>query len=250
MIKAKNTNNKTSEAKELLDSSGLKHVAIIMDGNRRWADRKLLPRVWGHKEGVGSLKRLVKHAARLGLAYMTVYAFSSENWQRGQEEIDYLFELFFRVLTDELQELHEANVKLRFIGKLESMPENLQDGFKKAMTLTGSNKGLNLQVALNYGSRLEIAEAMKTIAANVQAGVIEIDEICPELISNYLYTKEIPDPDLVIRTGGEMRLSNYLLWQSAYAELYVTDVMWPEFDELNFNKAIEEFAHRQRRYGS
>lgn len=220
-----------------------------MDGNRRWADSKHVPRLWGHKEGVQSLKRLVKHAAKVGLSYMTVYAFSSENWQRGQEEIDYLFGLFARVLTDELAELHAANVRLRFIGKLEDMPQNLQDGFRKAMELTGANQGLNLQVALNYGSRLEITEAFKEIAEKIQKGVLTLDDITPDTVSNHLYTKGIPDPDLIIRTGGEMRLSNYLLWQAAYTELYVTNLMWPEFNEKEFDKAIAEFNSRQRRYG-
>lgn len=246
----KNRNTKTSKTEQ--DSGlppSLQHIAIIMDGNRRWADRKHVPRVWGHKEGVQSLKKLVKHAAKISLAYMTVYAFSSENWQRGQEEVDYLLELFARVLTDELEELHQAGVKLRFIGKLEDMPQGLQENFRKAMELTINNKGLNLQIALNYGSRLEISEACKELAAQVVAGKITIDDITPDLVSKNLYTRDIPDPDLLIRTGGEMRLSNYLLWQAAYTELYVTDLMWPEFNDKEFDKAIAEFANRQRRYG-
>lgn len=248
---SKTGNKKASEHRE--DASGgisLKHVAIIMDGNRRWADSKHVPRVWGHKEGVQSLKKLVKHAAKVGLAYMTVYAFSSENWQRGPEEVDYLFELFGRVITEELEELHAANVRLRFIGKLEGMPQNLQNGFQRAMELTRANTGLNLQVALNYGSRLEIAEAVKEIAKKVQRGEMSADDISPDTVSEHLYTKGIPDPDLIIRTGGEMRLSNYLLWQAAYTELYVTNLMWPEFSEKEFDKAIEEYNNRQRRYGS
>jgi undecaprenyl diphosphate synthase len=249
---AKNSSTKKAPARhdEAKGEQLLKHVAIIMDGNRRWADSKHVPRVWGHKEGVQSLKRLVKHAAKVGLSYMTVYAFSSENWQRGQEEVDYLFGLFARVLTDELAELHSANVRLRFIGKLEEMPQNLQDGFKNAMELTGNNTGLNLQVALNYGSRLEIVEAFKEIAVKIQNGALAVDAITPDMVSDHLYTRGIPDPDLIIRTGGEMRLSNYLLWQAAYTELYVTKLMWPEFNESEFDKAITEFNNRQRRYGS
>ena len=252
MIKSKNSTKGKNEAADskAAEPIPLKHVAIIMDGNRRWADRKHVPRVWGHKEGVQSLKKLVKHAAKVGLKYMTVYAFSSENWQREEEEVNYLFELFARVLTDELQELHQANVKLRFIGKLDGMPKNLQDGFNNAMSVTGQNTGLNLQVALNYGSRLEIAEALKEIAGKVQNGELTVEAITPELVSEHLYTRGIPDPDLIIRTGGEMRLSNYLLWQAAYTELYISQVMWPEFNEQEFDKAIEEFRTRQRRYGS
>lgn len=252
MIKSKNSTKRNEEQASTSEAGKLplKHVAIIMDGNRRWADRKHVPRVWGHKEGVQSLKKLVKHAAKVGLEYMTVYAFSSENWQRDQEEVNYLFELFARVLTDEIQELHQAKVRLRFIGKLEGMPKNLQEGFTSAMKLTEQNTGLNLQIALNYGSRLEIAEALKEIAQQVQSGKLQIDDITPDLVSDHLYTRGIPDPDLIIRTGGEMRLSNYLLWQAAYTELYISPVMWPEFNELEFDKAIEEFKQRQRRYGS
>ena len=221
-----------------------------MDGNRRWADSKHVPRLWGHKEGVQSLKRLVKHAAIRKVKYLTVYAFSSENWQRGQDEVDYLFELFARVLTDELQELHQAQVKLRFIGKLDGMPEKLQQKFTTAVELTRENTGLNVQVALNYGSRLEMTEAFRAIAEKVLSGEVKPQDITPEMVSDHLYTREIPDPDLIIRTGGEMRLSNYLLWQAAYTELYVTNTMWPEFDEQEFDKALKEFANRQRRYGA
>lgn len=221
-----------------------------MDGNRRWADKRHLPRLLGHREGVQILKRLVKHSSLRKLDYLTVYAFSSENWQRSQEEVDYLMDLFGRVLTDELAELSQANVRLRFIGDLAGMPQELQTRLEKSMDKTAANTGLNLQVALNYGSRLELTDAMKAIAKAVQAGELQVDQITPELISAHLYTREIPDPDLIIRTGGEMRLSNYLLWQSAYTELYVTDVMWPEFDEAEFDKAMVEFSNRQRRYGS
>lgn len=249
MIKHPKGSTKTEKQAQEGKPLSLEHVAIIMDGNRRWADSKHVPRAWGHQEGVQSLKRLVKHAAKVGLHYMTVYAFSSENWQRGQEEVDFLFGLFARVLSEELSELHAAKVRLRFIGKLEDMPADLQASFKQAMDITAGNRGLNLQVALNYGSRLEISEAVKTIAAKVQKSELAIDEITPDLISDHLYTRGIPDPDLLIRTGGEMRLSNYLLWQSAYTELYVTGLMWPEFNETEFDKAIAEFNRRQRRYG-
>lgn len=209
-----------------------------------------MPRLLGHREGVQSLKRLVKHSALRKLKYLTVYAFSSENWTRSQEEVEYLMDLFGRVLTDELAELAEAKVRLRFIGDLAGMPQELQRRLSQSMEKTAENTGLNLQVALNYGSRLELTEATKSIANAVQAGTLKVDQITPDLISQYLYTKDLPDPDLMIRTGGEMRLSNYLLWQSAYTELYVTEVMWPEFDEAEFDKAIAEFSNRQRRYGS
>jgi undecaprenyl diphosphate synthase len=227
----------------------LQHVAIIMDGNRRWADTKHLPRVLGHKEGVKSLKRLVRHVGALGLKYLTVYAFSSENWQRTQEEVSYLFELFVNVLNDELEELCKNEVRLTFIGHLDPLPEKLKKKMVNAMSSTSSNTGLSLQVAINYGSRLEITEAIKKISTDVAQGKLRAEDITEELVSANLFTSELPDPELMIRTGGEMRLSNYLLWQSAYAELYVTSVLWPDFSPDEFDKAIVEFQIRHRRYG-
>lgn len=227
----------------------LRHIAIIMDGNRRWADAHKKPRLLGHREGVQSLKRLVKHAGQLRLPYLTVYAFSSENWQRGPEEVDYLMNLFREVVTKEIDELAHNNVRLRFIGDLQSMPPALVKDFARAQEKTAPNTGLNLQVALNYGSRLEISQAARKITEAVLNGQLHIEQITPDLISNHLYTAGLPDPDLMIRTGGEMRLSNYLLWQSAYTELYVTPVMWPDFTPTEFDRAVEEFSIRQRRYG-
>jgi undecaprenyl diphosphate synthase len=227
----------------------LQHVAIIMDGNRRWADLRKLPRLLGHREGVKSLKRLVRHVGKLGLKYLTVYAFSSENWQRSQEEIDYLFELFASVLKEELLELNENQVKLSFLGQLEKMPENLKQSFDEAMERTAKNKGLSLQVAINYGSRLEIAEAMKQIAGGIKSGALTIDQITDHLIEQHLYTKGLPDPELLIRTGGQMRLSNYMLWQAAYAEFYMTPKLWPDFTAESFDTAIEDFRQRERRFG-
>ncbi len=227
----------------------LQHVAIIMDGNRRWADLHKLPRLLGHKEGVKSLKRLVRHAGKLGLKYLTVYAFSSENWQRSQEEVDYLFELFATVLKEELMELSENQVKLSFLGQLDKMPANLKQSFDKAMVSTANNKGLSLQVAINYGSRLEITEAIKQIASGIKSGAITPEQITDDLVEQYLYTKGLPDPELLIRTGGQMRLSNYMLWQAAYAEFYVTPVLWPDFTPECFDAAIEDFKLRERRFG-
>jgi undecaprenyl diphosphate synthase len=227
----------------------LKHVAIIMDGNRRWADKRKMPRFFGHKEGVKSLKTLVQHVGKLKLDYLTVYAFSSENWQRSQDEVNYLFELFARVLTDEFDELANNGVKLSFLGNLAQIPPNLAASLQASMDKTKNNQGLSLQVAINYGSRLEISEAVRNIARDVIEGKLTVDKIDEPLISSYLYTKDIPDPELIVRTGGEMRLSNYLLWQAAYTELYVTDVLWPEFTPAEFDKAILEFSNRIRRYG-
>lgn len=228
----------------------LEHVAIIMDGNRRWADKKHWPRLKGHQEGTRSLKRLVRHVGALGLNYLTVYAFSSENWQRSNDEVNYLFELFGKVLGEELKELAQNNVRLRFIGQLSRVPSGLMKEMQKSMDATASNTGLNLQVAINYGSRLELTEAMQEISREVQAGRLSPDEITEETINNHLYTRGLPDPELLIRTGGEMRLSNYLLWQQAYTELYVTEVLWPDFTPEEFDKAIVEFTGRQRRWGT
>lgn len=231
------------------DLSGITHVAIIMDGNRRWADKRKLPRLLGHKEGVQSLKRLVKHAHTLGLKYLTVYAFSSENWQRGKDEVDYLMELFSQVLRGELSELAANDVRLRFIGDLDGMPPELSKELTKAMEKTRDNQGLNLQIALNYGSRTELTNAVRQIAAEIEGGKLKADQVSEAVIQDRLYTAGMPDPDLLIRTGGEMRLSNYLLWQSAYAELYVTAILWPDFAAADFDKALDDYAGRQRRYG-
>ena len=227
----------------------LRHVAIVMDGNRRWADCHLLPRLAGHKAGVQTLKNLVKHVSQRGLKYMTVYAFSSENWQRGADEVDYLMSLFAEVLQKELIELAANNVRLAFIGDLAGMPAELVKGLAKATFKTSENTGLRLQVALNYGSRLEITEAVRRIAKEVEDGQLKPEAVNTELIASYLYTHDLPDPDLIIRTGGEMRLSNYLLWQAAYAELYVTPTMWPDFTASEFDQAIQNYSQRQRRYG-
>lgn len=228
----------------------LKHVAIIMDGNRRWADLHKLPRLSGHKEGVKSLKRLVRHAGAIGLEYLTVYAFSSENWQRSREEVRYLFELFANVLRDEFEELSQNRVRLRFLGDMSTIPVRLRKSFEKSMEDSRNNTGLKLQVAINYGSRLEITQAAKRLAVDVAEGKISPAEITEELLGSYLFTQEIPDPEMMIRTGGEMRLSNYLLWQAAYSELYITPVLWPDFTPENFDEAVEEYAMRNRRFGA
>ncbi|MBA3855826.1 MAG: hypothetical protein C0507_02845 [Cyanobacteria bacterium PR.3.49] len=227
----------------------LKHVAIIMDGNRRWADQRHLPRLSGHKEGVKALKTIVSHAGAIGLQYLTVYAFSSENWQRSREEVRYLFELFANVLRDEFDELAENKVRLRFIGDMSTIPARLKKSFERSMEDSKNNTGLNLQVAINYGSRLEITLAAKRIAQEAAEGKLSASDVTEDLLNAYLFTGEIPDPEMMIRTGGEMRLSNYLLWQAAYSELYITPILWPDFKPENFDEALEEYAQRNRRYG-
>lgn len=228
----------------------LKHVAIIMDGNRRWADLKRMPRLKGHQEGVKALKEIVKHAGTLALGYLTVYAFSSENWQRSREEVRYLFELFSRVLSDEFEELHASKVRLTFLGDMSAIPSRLRKSFDAAMEKSKNNTGLSLQVAINYGSRLEITTAVRDIVQEAIEGKISAKEVTEQLIESRLFTSGMPDPELIIRTGGEMRLSNYLLWQAAYSELYITEVLWPDFTPDQFDLAIEEFRRRERRYGT
>lgn len=242
----KPANNQPSRLGEL----PLEHVAIIMDGNRRWADDRGLPRLMGHKEGVKTLKRLVRYAGERKLKYLTVYAFSSENWQRSKDEVKYLFDLFAVVLRDEFDELKENGVRLRFLGDPTSIPPSLKKSMQKAMEETCNNTGLGLQVAINYGSRLEITLAVKRLIDDVKAGLVKPESVDEETIADYLFTRGIPDPEMIIRTGGEMRLSNYLLWQAAYSELYVTSVLWPDFSPDDFEAAVAEFVRRERRYGS
>lgn len=230
---------------EIVKTTNLEHIAIIMDGNRRWAKERNLPSAVGHKKGVESLKNILKACHKFGVKYLTVYAFSTENWNRKPEEVEFLMDLLASTIKNELNELHENGVVINFIGDLSRLNPKLQDILSNAVEYTKNNKGVKLQIAFNYGSRDEIVNAVKAI---VQKGV-KVSEITEELISNELYTNNVPDPDLLIRTGGEMRVSNYLLWQIAYSEFFVTKEYWPEFDENSLAIAIEEFGNRQRRYG-
>jgi undecaprenyl diphosphate synthase len=230
---------------EIVKTTGMKHIAIIMDGNRRWAKERNLPTLVGHKKGVESLKNVVKACHNFGVKYLTVYAFSTENWNRDKAEVDYLMELFALTIKSEFKELHESDVVLKFVGDLSRLNSKLQKIFADAEEKTRYNKGVNLQIAVNYGARDEIVNAVKSI---VKLGY-KSEEITEDLVSENLYTSGIPNPDLLIRTGGEMRISNYLLWQIAYSEFLVTSKFWPEFDENALSEAIVEFKHRQRRYG-
>lgn len=244
---------KTLEKEDIADTvkkTKLQHVAIIMDGNRRWAKLHNLPSAVGHKKGVESLKKVVKACHKFGIKYLTVYAFSTENWNREKEEVDYLMELFAHTIKNEFKELHESNVVLSFIGDLSRLNSKLQKIFADAAKKTKNNTGVNLQIAINYGSRNEMVNAVKKISEKVLNNYISLNDISENLISNELYTNNIPDPDLLIRTGGEMRISNYLLWQIAYSELLVTQQFWPEFDEQSMADAVLEFNNRQRRYGA
>lgn len=236
--------------RKAVEESGLRHIAIIMDGNRRWARLKNKSSIFGHRQGVKSLKKTIETADKFGIKYLTVYAFSTENWGRKKEEVEFLMSLLKETVQNELQELHENNVKVRIIGDLNSLSNDLKGVLAGLEHLTSENTGLNLQIAINYGSRNEITNAVMRIYEDIKTGKISgSEEITDELISRYLYTAGIPDPDLLVRTGGEQRLSNYLLWQSAYTEIYVTDTFWPDFDETALEKAVQVFAGRSRRYG-
>ena len=234
-----------NEINKIVEQTKLQHIAIIMDGNRRWAKNNMLPSAMGHKKGVEALKKTLKAAHKFGVKYLTLYAFSTENWNRKQEEVDYLMGLLANTIKSQLDELNQNNVKLRFIGYLKALNPTLQEILAQAVETTKNNTGVNLQIAINYGARNEIANAIKDM---MYQGV-KPEDVDEELVSKFLYTKSIPDPDLLIRTGGEMRISNYLLWQIAYSELYITNIYWPEFDEEALKNSILEFAKRQRRWG-
>jgi len=227
------------------------HVAIIMDGNGRWATRRGLPRVAGHRQGVEALREVIRTSDELGIKYLTLYAFSTENWKRPAAEIDALMSLLVEYLRKEIRELNSNNVKISVLGQVEAFPTVAQSEIANAVELTKNNTGLNVNIALNYGGRAEIVRAAKAIARDVLDKKISIDDIDERLFSNYLYTANIPDPDLLIRTSGEFRLSNFLLYQIAYTELVFTapDVLWPDFDKKAYLEAIMEYQRRQRRYG-
>lgn len=231
------------DIKELVKQNELKHIAIIMDGNRRWAKDRGLPSAVGHKKGVDALKATMRACDDFGIKYLTVYAFSTENWNRKPEEVNFLMDLLGQTLKNELKEMHENNVAISFIGDTTKLSDKLQKILANAVETTKNNTGVNLQIAFNYGSRVEITKAVQEI---VDSGTKVVTE---DLISKHLYTSNIPDPDLLIRTGGEMRVSNYLLWQIAYSEFIVRSEFWPEFDKEKLAECVKEFNLRNRRYG-
>lgn len=226
-----------------------RHVAVIMDGNGRWARKQGLPRIMGHRRGVDALKDILRCCKDWGIQALTAYAFSTENWGRPLEEVDFLMLLFERVLRQELKEMMEENVQIRFVGNLEALPRSLQKEIQLSMEQTRDNTGIQFTVATNYGGRQEIVQACKLIATKVQQGLLQPDEIDEAVFAHHLYTSEVCDPDLLIRTSGEMRISNFLLWQVAYAELYVTDTLWPDFDRSEFHRALADYQQRDRRFG-
>ena len=225
------------------------HVAIIMDGNGRWAKKRNMPRVKGHYEGMQTVKKITKYASKLGIKYLTLYAFSTENWARPKEEVSYLMDLPEKMFTSFMPELMENNVKVEVIGIVEKLPENTRKAVEDAIEQTKNNTGLKLIFALNYGSKDEIVTAVKRIAQGAANNEYKVEEIDEQLISDNLFTKDTPDPDLLIRTSGEQRISNFLLWQIAYSEFIFTKVAWPDFVEEEFYKALLEYQSRDRRFG-
>lgn len=239
----------TNNIKKIVENTKLKHVAVIMDGNRRWAKEKHLPSMFGHQKGVEALKNTLRACSDFGIKYLTVYAFSTENWKRTPEEVNFLMELLAKTLSNELEEMHKENVKIRFIGDINALSESLQKILLNAEKTTENNNGVNLQIAFNYGARNELVSAVKNIAEQIKFNNLDLSDIDENLITKNLYTFDIPDPDLLIRTGGEYRVSNYLLWQIAYSEFLVFDEFWPEFGKKLLEKAVLEFEKRNRRYG-
>jgi len=225
------------------------HIAIIMDGNGRWAKKKGMDRFYGHQEGVVSVRKIVEAAGELGIKHLTVYTFSTENWNRPKEEVDALMNLMVTAVQQETPDLMKNNVRLSAIGNMNHIPDYTRRNLETCMNETAQNTGLNLILALSYSSHWELTEATRNISREVKAGKISPEEINKETITQFLNTKDIPDPDLLIRTGGEKRISNFLLWQLAYAELYFTDVFWPEFREENLYEAILDYQTRERRFG-
>ena len=226
-----------------------RHIAIVMDGNGRWASRRNLPRGPGHETGVKVLRTIVEHCVRIKLQVLTVFAFSSENWQRPKEEVHFLMKLFLTSLSDEVDDLHHNNVRLQFIGSREELSSKLTALMAQTEAKTEHNTGLNLVIAVDYGGRWDITRACRQIAEQVGSGVRESDDISEELIRQHLSLADFSEPDLFIRTGGERRISNYLLWQCAYSEIYFCDELWPEFTPEVFDRALAWFAGRQRRFG-
>ncbi|MEX1376362.1 MAG: isoprenyl transferase [Eubacteriales bacterium] len=225
------------------------HVAIIMDGNGRWAKKRLLPRSAGHRAGVEALRNIIRMSSHIGIKYLTLYAFSTENWKRPKDEVNVLMKLLVEFLYNEIDELDAENVCITFMGDIEKFPKDPFKAIKYALERTKDNTGLTVCIALNYGSRLEIRQAVKKIAELYKAGNILLDDITDELISSHLDTSHMPDPDLIIRTSGEQRLSNFMLYQASYSEFYFTQAHWPDFGNEEYTEALNEYAKRKRRFG-
>ncbi len=233
------------EAKAILP----RHVAIIMDGNGRWAKERSLPRIEGHRAGAESARTIIRAAGELGIKYLTLYAFSVENWNRPKDEVDALMKYLIHYLKTETPELNKNNVRLEVIGQIYRLPENVQEHLRKSIATLSRNNGLTLIMALSYGGRTEIVEAVRKIAEQAKAGQLDPGDITEQVFAQHLYTRNFPDPDLLIRTSGEMRVSNFMLWQISYAEFVITPTLWPDFRKPQFCAALEEYARRHRRFG-
>jgi len=225
------------------------HIAIIMDGNGRWAKQRSLPRFAGHREGINSVREITRICGEIGIKHLTLYTFSKENWGRPQTEVSALMKLLLTSIRKEIKSLHKNNVKLTTIGAFQDLPKSARKGIEEGIEITKDNTGLNLNLALSYGSRQEIMQAIKHIAEMVDSGKLKINDVNMEQFENLLYTNKMPDPDFLIRTGGEFRVSNFLLWQIAYTEIHVTDAYWPVFREKELLEAIVDFQSRERRFG-
>ena len=243
------TSIKTNNTPQINKAQLPQHIAIIMDGNGRWAKKRLMPRTMGHRAGMTTLKTTVKTCSELGIKYLTVFAFSTENWKRPADEVDYLMKLLVEYLGKELQELHQENVRINVIGAYQDLPSECLTQVEKALSLTKNNTGMVFNIALNYGARREIIRAVQNISTKVQEGLLSTDDIDENTIANELYSCNIPDPDLLIRTAGEMRISNFLLWQIAYTELWFSSKLWPEFTREELLSAIADYGQRERRFG-
>lgn len=242
--------NSDSVSESELDKTKLPaHVAIIMDGNGRWAKKRLANRVKGHEQGMEVVREIVRACREIGISVLTLYAFSTENWQRPKMEVTALMTLLKRFLKSELQEMQENNIRLSAIGQTERLPEDVRKLLSETMAQTYQNDGMLLNLALSYGGRAELVKMVREIAVKVKSGDIEPDEINDELVIRHLYTKDIPDPDLMIRTSGEMRISNFLLWQLAYSEFFITDTLWPDFSRAELVKILKAYQSRERRFG-
>jgi undecaprenyl diphosphate synthase len=226
-----------------------RHVAVIMDGNGRWANQRGLPRIEGHRAGVTSVRRVTEESARLGLGQLTLYCLSSENWKRPAEELDFLMRLLQQYLVEERPRIMEHNIRVKWIGRREGLPEVAVRGLDETVAYSAANTGLCVCLALNYGGRAELVDAARALASDVRSGVLDPGAIDEDALASRLYTRGMPEPDLLIRTAGEMRVSNFLLWQISYAEIWVTDICWPDFGEADLHAALRSYAARERRFG-
>jgi len=243
------TSTTTAALPDVPQEARPRHIAIIMDGNGRWAQRQGLPRIEGHRRGVASVRRITEECARLDLAQLTLYCLSSENWKRPPRELEFLMHLLEQYMIEERSTIMEQNIRVNVIGRRRDIPEAVQREMQKTIDLSSTNTGLRLCLAINYGSRLELVDGVRQIAGEVAAGKLDPADIDEQTVANHLYTAGMPDPDLLVRTAGEMRVSNFLLWQISYSEIWVTDHCWPEFRESDLHQAIRDYAARDRRFG-